>query len=167
MILSRPTIAQPGRNDDRAQELARQWNAPPQDSAALAALVFHSARMRDARVHAAIVAAAQDVAAPRQVRLAAIQAMVGHFDRCLFVEFPEGPWPDGGTRYSLGKGGYTYAPRTDQGGMALPGTVREDVLGTVRRISESDPDPAVRQVLGLLVQWLTYMKDRPLCSGAP
>jgi hypothetical protein len=168
MIVSRPTIAQPGRNDDRAQEVARKWNTPPRDSAALAALAINSARMRDARVHTAIVAVAQDAAAPRQVRLAAIQALVGHFDRCATVEFPEGPSPGGGTRYLVRMGVYDHAPHTVQGDMALSGAVREEVIRTLHYIGETDPDPAVRSVSGSVARWLTSLMDIvPLCGGAP
>jgi hypothetical protein len=164
-ILSSPATAQADRRDDRAQVIARQWSGPPQDSAALAALAINSARFRDARVHTAIVAASQDVAARRQVRLAAIQALVGHFDRCRFVEFPEGPSPDGGTRYLVWMGAYDYAPHTTQGEMPLSGAVREDVLRTLRHIGETDPDPAIRNVSGWLARLLTQLKDVQACGG--
>lgn len=164
-LLPSTVTAQADRRDDRAQFIAQQWNAPPQDSAALAALAINSARFRDARVHAAIVAAAKDIAAPRQMRLAAIRALVGHFDQCRFVEFEEGPSPDGGTRYWVWMGSYDGVPPTTQGKMPLPGAVREDVLSTLRHIGEADPDPAVRDVAGRLARSLAQLKDVRACGG--
>jgi hypothetical protein len=62
-------------------------------------------------------------------------------------------------------GAYDHPPYTVQGDVALPGTVREDVLRTLNQIGEKDPDTTVQNLAGRVARWLTYIKDRPLCSG--
>ncbi len=146
--------------DAGPRALAAQWLTPPTDTTALRVLAGASARISDPRLLAAAKGVLLGRSRSRDVRLAAIQVLVGQFDPALVVEYrtPSGPaaaW--GGSYVMLGhwirESGFPGASGGERGDSVPPAT-RGLVVSLLRQVGASDPDDVVQKVTSYLAERL-------------
>jgi hypothetical protein len=130
--------------------LARLWETPPSDSAALETLSNVTAFIRDSRVVPAVVKNLEDARMPRPVRLAALVTSVRLYSPDRHVIFKQRPGEEAeGTIYVL-MGGWVH-PMGRDGASPITPADRDRLMAALTRISKDDPDPgfsnAVWQVL--------------------
>ena len=114
--------------------LAEEWARGPIDKASVKALAGASGTLRDRRVHAALERAALDETQPQWVRLAALQALVRHYDPSLAVEFRESP-PGHAGRIFVMLGSWTGDPI--EGSEPLGPETRSAVLAALETLGQS------------------------------
>jgi len=131
------------------QALAAQWAHPPEDTVALQILGDASATLRDRRLLRAATSAALNTSNRREVRLTAIQALLGQFHPSLKAVYR--------TPAESGLGGVAYVMlaepdhRNDRpGAEPLPPSAQDDVLNVLRQLS-SDQDEVIRKISDYLV----------------
>ncbi len=124
--------------------LAEQWAAPPTDNAAFSLLTEISRHVLDRRVFEAARAVALDVSAGRQVRLAAMSVLAGHYDPCLGATFQVNSAPGAWPRVLVLLGEYSENVGM-RGSEPLPPSVRSDVLAALDATAASGGDDVVRE----------------------
>jgi hypothetical protein len=121
------------------------WGQPPSDTAAVRVLGEATPRLRDQQMFNEVVSVFQNTSRPREVRLAALEALVGYFQPGLALKFtePDEPVQHGSAYVMLGQGD---PPTTRNGPTPLAARVRGDVLEAVQRIGKEDKDERLRLI---------------------
>jgi len=125
--------------------LAEQWASPPSDSVALRLLGQVGANVLDQRVFDAARAVVANEGARRDVRLAAMDVLVGHYDPCLSLWIQVKSLPD-----AAGHSVVVWLLQSEhnlrrRGSEPLPSSVRDDVLATLDAAAASGPDSVVHE----------------------
>jgi hypothetical protein len=126
--------------------LARLWEAPPADSAALETLRNVTLFVRDSRVIPAVVKNLEDAEMPRSIRLAALATSVGLYSPDHVVAFEQRPGEEAeGMVYAL-MGEWMHSTGGDGASPVTPAD-RDRMLTVLTRISKDDPDPGFRHAV--------------------
>ena len=126
--------------------IAKLWERPPGQPELLNTLSHASAGLRDMRVLAAVIRTAENPELARITRLAAFRTLVRLYDPSLEVDFRTRPedGPSGPIFVMMGKwtsdlGRDGSKPITDAG--------RNELLGSLKRVGDSDEDAELRRVV--------------------
>lgn len=123
--------------------LARIWEAPPSDTAALNALSSATLSTRDSRVVPAVVKTLEDSGMPRPIRLAALGTLVGLYSPDQLVDFKQRPGEEASGPIYVLMGGWSH-PMGHDGASPVTPADRDRLLAVLTRISQSDTDQGIR-----------------------
>ena len=119
--------------------LAALWQSLSPDTAELKHVVYTTARLRDARVLAALVSVAGDAARPVEVRLSSLRVLASYFKPGAYVTLGDLQHPPFGSPL-----GWESEFVAIDGVQPLGADARTTILDLVHRLAGSDPDAAVR-----------------------
>lgn len=150
--------------DAGARALAAEWTHPPGDSLARRSLVAVSWNIQDRRIYDAVTQVVRNGSASRDLRLDAIEVLVGYFDQCLGIRYqtPELAHAPGLAYVALGR---RYHGTARPGARPLPASVRAEVLYTLRQVGATDRDEVVGKIAAYLTERLAEKHDPLRCTG--
>lgn len=148
--------------DAGARALAAEWTHPPGDSLARRTLVAVSWNIQDRRIYDAVTQVVRNGGASRDLRLDAIEVLVGYFDPCLGIRFQT---PEPGILAPPVALGERYHGSAKPGAQPLLVSVRADVLNTLRQVGATDRDEVVGKIATYLAERLAEMHDPLHCTG--
>jgi hypothetical protein len=128
-----------------AVALRKQWQQPPTDTIALRLLGEVSPQLRDRHLLDAVLTAFRDASRPRDVRFAALEALVGYYEPGLGLAFsePHIPVQHGSAYVALSFGDPST---TEPGPTPLTARARHDILQALQQAGTSDPDQRMRLI---------------------
>lgn len=140
-----------------ARVLRAQWQQPPSDTVAVRLLGEVTPRLRDRQVFDAVLTTFRDPHQPRNVRLAALEALMGYYQPGLGASFPEPEQPvqHGSAYVMMGAGD---PPTTQKGPSALTVGVRAEILEALGQVGKQDPDERVRLISAYIQTRLATLK---------
>jgi len=135
-------------NVDRCPErgpvaLARIWEAPPSDTAALETLGNVTLSVRDVRVIPAIVKTLDNSSMPRSIRLAALGTLVRLYSPDHVVQFKQRQGKNTTDQIYVLMGEWSH-PVGDDGASPITQVDRDRLLAVITRCSQSNSDPGIR-----------------------
>jgi hypothetical protein len=128
------------------------WRQPPTDSIALQALGKLSPQIRDRHLLDVVLTAFRDASRPREVRFAALDALVGYYEPGLGLAFTE---PQIAVKHGSAYVMFSYGDpsSTEAGPTPLTAQARRDILQALKHAGAGDPDERVRLIA-------TYLHSR-------
>jgi hypothetical protein len=121
--------------DEGPEFYAEEWRAAGADTSALEALVFYSARMRDARIYETAMDVARDRSRPDVVRVAAMMLLAAYADPGVPIVLHDLVPPDSITRIALLLGSSMEGPSFVGGSQPIPQRLAASVLTLLQPIA--------------------------------
>jgi hypothetical protein len=134
------------------QVLRQQWEHPPSDTVEQRVLGEVTPRLRDHQVFEAVLRVFRDPSRPRELRLAALRALMGYYQPGLKASFVdrEVQVDYGGAYVLMGRGDSTTTPSRSA---PLTAGSRGEILQAIKQVAAQDPDKRVRLIAA-------YIHDR-------
>lgn len=131
------------------RSLGAQWKRPPRDTTALRLLGEVTPRLRDRQLFETVLGVFRGASHPRDVRLAALEALAGYYEPGLAIRFtePTHPVQHGSAYVMLGRGD---PPHTETGPTPLTQSARREILQALQEVGRQDPDERLRLVADYL-----------------
>jgi hypothetical protein len=132
-----------------AVALRKQWQHPPTDSIALRALGEVSPQLRDRHLLDAVLTVFRDPTRLREVRFAALEALVGYYEPGLGLAFTE---PHIAVQHGSAYVALSFGDpsTTEPGPTPLTARARHDILQALQQAGASDPDERMRLIARFL-----------------
>lgn len=149
--------------DDGPPVLTSLWVTPPTLKTEREVLVAATVELRDYRIFQAVRTVALNVSNGTEVRISALEALVGYFDPGAVLMSHE---TAGDRRWAIGGWGH-YTPPTD-GAQPLPTNIRNQVLEVFRSLATdttSDVGRAAKDVLYSLEGLARWTQPAPPGDG--
>lgn len=129
--------------------LRKQWQQPPADTIALRLLGDVSPQLRDRPLLDAVLTVFRDPSRPRELRFAALDALVGYYEPGLGVAFTEPHTPvKHGSAYVMLS--YGDPSSVESGPAPLTARARQDILQVLQQAGAGDPDERMRLIASYL-----------------
>lgn len=140
-----------------ARALEDQWKEPPSDTATVRVLGEVTPRLRDRQVFDAVVGAFRDPARRRDLRLAALEALMGYYEPGVGAAYVEPALAvQHGSAYVMMGQGDPVA--TYRGAAPLSASTRTEILQVLEMVSKQDTDERVRLISAYIHSRLSALR---------